>query len=175
MRYSLVIAMGCLTLAACGSEPQTAAPSAEGKAEPAAVAAPASESVPVALSVSDLRRVCVAAMGAVHGQAVDASGHEGQTVDAIRVEAVQDGVVAVSWPAPVDGGRRFADCRVEEGRILWRPARLPTGQTATWMTGADDPVIRYALNGDQIAITQTFPDSTTSTSMLSVPTEEEAS
>ncbi len=175
MRYSPVIAVGCLMLGACGSEPQTAAPDAVVQAEPAVVAAPAARPVTVALTSADLRRVCVAGMAAVHGQAVDAAGHEGQTADAIRLDGVQEGVVAVSWPAPVDGGRRFAECRVEEGRILWRPTGLPTGQTATWMTGADDPVIRYALNGDQIAITQTFPDNTTSTSVLSVPTEEEAS
>jgi len=170
MRYSAVIAVGCLMLGACGSEHQTAAPEAAVKAEPVVVTAPTPAPVPVTLTAADLRRVCVAGMAAVHGQAVDAAGHEGQTVDAIGVDGVQDGVVAVSWPAPVDGGRRFAECRIEGDRILWRPTGLPTGQTATWMTGADDPVIRYALNGDQVAVTQTFSDDTISNAILSVPT-----
>ena len=43
-----------------------------------------------------------------------------------------------------------------------------------WMNQSGDPVIRYALDGDTVAITQTLPDGTTERTELAVPAEEEA-
>ncbi len=162
MRAVVVIAMGGLVLGACGSEPESTAPEA-----PAPAATPAVEAAPVsavALTDASLASVCRAGLAFIHGQ----------QVGAIQSEGVTSGVMAASWPAPVDGGRRYADCRVENDTIQWRPARLPEGQTAAWSNTPTDPVVRFTFEGDQIVLNQTNPDGTTSQAMLPVPVQQEA-
>jgi hypothetical protein len=43
------------------------------------------------------------------------------------------------------------------------------------MDQADDPVVRYAIRGEEIEITQTLPDGTTQQAMMAVRAEEEVS
>ncbi|PZO04047.1 MAG: hypothetical protein DCF28_06425 [Alphaproteobacteria bacterium] len=162
MRAVVVIAMGGLVLGACGSEPQSAAPEA-----PAPAAVPMMPSAPVsavALTEASLISVCRAGMSFIHDQ----------PVGVILSEDVSDGVMTASWPAPVDGGRRFADCRVENDTVQWRPARLPDGQTAAWSNTPTDPVVRFTFEGDQIVLNQTNPDGARSQAMLPVPVQQEA-
>lgn len=157
MRAVVVIAMGGLVLGACGSEPETPAVEA-----PAPAATPAVESAPVsavALTDASLASVCRAGLSFIHGQ----------QVDVVQSEGVAGGVMTASWPAPVDGSRRYANCRVEGDTIQWRPARLPEGQTAAWSNTPTDPVVRFTFQGDQIVLKQTEPDGTTSQAMLPVP------
>lgn len=162
MRAVAVIAMGGLVLGACGSEPEAAAPEAPAPATtPAAPAAPVS---PVALTEASLISVCRAGMSFIHDQ----------PVGAILSEGVSDRVMTASWPAPVDGGRRFAECRVKNDTIQWRPARLPDGQTGAWSDTPTDPVVRFTFEGDQIVLNQTNPDGVTSQAMLPVPVQQEA-
>lgn len=158
MRAVVVIAMGGLVLGACGSEPESAAPNAPA---PATTPAPKSDEIVPIISLTDasLASVCRAGLSFIHGQ----------QVDAIQSEGVNGGVMTASWPAPVDGGRRFADCRVEGDAIQWRPGHLPEGQTATWSNTPTDPVVRFTFQGDQIVLNQTFPDGTTSQATLPVP------
>ena len=173
MRAAAVIVMTALTLVACGAEADKASPSPVQAATPAA-AAPAPPAAPVALTASDRRRVCVAGMAAIHGQTIDAAGFEGETIGAVRVDGTEGDMISLSWPAPVDGGRRFADCRIEGDMIQWRPTRPGSGETAAWMTGPTDPVTRFAFEGDEILVTQTFADGTkTQTKLSSTPSREQ--
>ena len=163
MRAVAVIAMGGVMLGACGSEPDAGVPEAP---IPVPVAAAASDEVVpiISLTNASLVSVCRAGLSFMHDQ----------PVGEIRSDGVSDGIMTASWRAPVDGGRRFADCRVENDTIQWRPARLPDGQTATWSNTPTDPVVRFSFEGDQIVLNQTNPDGTASQAMLPVPVQQEA-
>ena len=172
MRLTAVPMLALFALAACGERAN--APAAPVEKAAAAPVAQAAAPAPVVLSTADLRRVCVTAMVSIHGQTVDAAGFEGQTANAIRVERNDGGVVAVSWPAPVDGGRRSGECRVEGDRVFWRPTHLPSGQESSWMTGPEDPVVSYTIDDREVVITQTFPEGGKSQTSAFLPSEEEA-
>ena len=162
MRLPSAIVIGAFALAACGE--REAAP---GPAETVAAEAPVSDAVqtaPRVLNAADLRRVCRAGLAAIHGQ----------EPSAVAVDGVEGEVVHASWRAPVDGGRMRADCHVENDLVVWMPLGLPDAAMVRWMNQSGDPVIRYALDGDAVAITQTLPDGTTERTELAVPAEEEA-
>jgi len=164
MRALVVIAMGGLVLGACGSEPETPAPEAPAPAATSAVTTPAAPVSAVALTDASLASVCRAGLSFIHGQ----------TVDAIQPEGVANGIATASWPAPVDGGRRYAECRVQNDILQWRPARLPAGQTAIWSDTPADQVVRFAFRDGQIVLNQTNPDGATSQAMLPAPVQQEA-
>jgi len=146
MRAAAVIAVTALTLSACGAEADKAAPTSEVVAGPAVAAPPAT---PVALTDADLRRVCRAGLAAIHGQ----------DEDSITIDALNGPIVTVSWRAPVDGGRRQAQCRVDGDLVVWKPVDRTRPEDDRWMNEAGDPVTRFVLNGEQVTITQTLPDS----------------
>jgi hypothetical protein len=140
---------------------------AEAPAEaPAPVAPPKSDAVaetPAVLTAVDLRRVCRAGLAAIHGQeivAIELTGLEGEVVNA-------------QWRAPVDGGIMKAQCRAGDGLVTWKPLDLPDPAAVRWMNQSGDPVVRYAMRGDEIEITQTLPDGTTQTATETVSAEEE--
>ena len=147
MRAAAVIVVTALALAACGAEPQKAAPTAEAAAPVAPAAAPAA--TPVALTDADLRRVCRAGLAAIHGQ----------DENSITIDALNGPIVHVSWRAPVDGGRRRAQCRVHGNLVIWRPADRTHPVDERWMDQAGDPVTRFVLDGETVTINQTLPDS----------------
>lgn len=148
-----------MILTACGqAEP---APEASEVTPPVSDAA---TTAPATLSEDQLRRVCQAGLAAVHGQ---------QVAD-IQVDGVVGEVIQASWRAPVDGGRMTAECRVSGDVISWRPTGLPDPAQERWMDGADDPVVRYVLRGEEIEVNQTFPDGTGEQATLAVRDEEEA-
>ena len=146
MRAAAVIAVTALTLSACGAEADKAAPTSEVVAGPAVAAPPAT---PVALTDADLRRVCRAGLAAIHGQ----------DENSITIDALNGPIVTVSWRAPVDGGRRQAQCRVDGDLVVWKPVDRTRPADDRWMNEAGDPVTRFVLNGEQVTITQTLPDS----------------
>lgn len=175
MGRNAAIAISLLTLTACGDRGQTAepTPSEQVAAAPAATS-DAVAAAPVVLDAVGLRRVCKAGLAAIHGQAIDAAGFEGQTAGAIRIDGLEGKVASASWPAPVDGGRMRAQCKVEGDLIAWKPVDRPVAEQNRWMTEAGDPVVRFVMDGDRITITQTLPDGTKVQSELTVPIEEEA-
>ena len=146
MRAAAVIAVTALTLSACGAEADKAAPTSEVVAGPAVAAPPAT---PVALTDADLRRVCRAGLAAIHGQ----------DQNSITIDALNGPIVTVSWRAPVDGGRRQAQCRVDGDLVVWKPVDRTRPEDDRWMNEAGDPVTRFVLKGEQVTITQTLPDS----------------
>ncbi len=147
MRAAAVIVVTALTLAACGERAEKAAPTAETAAPMApAVAAPAA--TPVALTDADLRRVCRAGLAAIHGQ----------DENSITIDSLNGPIVNVSWRAPVDGGRRQAQCRVDGDLVVWKPVDRTRPEDDRWMNQAGDPVTRFVLDGEQVTITQTLPD-----------------
>ena len=164
MRHALVLTLTAVVLSACGKPAET--PSKPATAVAATM--PASDTVaqsPAILTAVDLRRVCRAGLAAIHGQqlaAIELTGLEGQ-------------VVSAQWPAPVDGGIMKAQCRAGNGLVLWKPLDLPDPESIRWMDQADDPVVRYAIRGEEIEITQTLPDGTTQQAMMAVRAEEEVS
>ncbi|MCA3717338.1 MAG: hypothetical protein IM674_03695 [Brevundimonas sp.] len=157
--------MAAVSLAACGQSGEKAEPST---VEEAVVAAPASVAVaevPAVLTAVDLRRVCRAGLAAIHGQ----------TLDAIQITGAEGEVLNAQWRAPVDGGWMKAQCRAGDGLVVWKPLELPDPAQVRWMNEAGDPVVRYAIRGEEIEIVQALPDGTTQQAMMAVRPEEEVS
>jgi hypothetical protein len=137
-----------LTVAACGEGADKAAPT---PAETVSAANPASDaepSVPAVLTAEQLRQVCQAGLAAIHGQA---------EAD-IQIDGLDGRIVNASWRAPVDGGRRRAQCRVDGDLVTWRPLDAVNPDESRWMNQAGDPVTRFVLDGETVTINQTLPD-----------------
>ena len=161
LRLSL-IGLSAVALSACGQgAPQPDASEAASAAQPTSDAVAAA---PAELTAADLRRVCRAGLAAIHGQ----------RVADVQIEGLDGRVVRAFWRAPVDGGRMFAECRVQGDVISWRPTGLPDPAQERWMDTAEDPVVRYVLRGEEIEVNQTFPDGTSEQAMLAVRDDEEA-
>lgn len=157
MRAFAVPMLALLALAACE---RSSAPASE--AEKVSAVNPASDaeaSVPVVLSAADLRRVCRAGLAAIHGQ----------EAAAIEVEGLEGQVVNASWRAPVDGGRRRAQCRVDGDLVTWKQVDSPTSAENRWMNQSGDPVTRFVLDGDAITINTTLPDGATASQAFTLP------
>lgn len=165
MRTILSLGFVCVALAACGERADTNAPTPAEEVSAAPVKSDAEAKAPIVLTADDLRRVCKAGLANIHGQ----------TLSAIQIDGLEGEVVNASWAAPVDGGRRRAQCRVEGDLITWRPVDALTAEQNRWMNQSADPVTRYMLHGgDAIMISTKLPDGTTATETYSVPTEQEA-
>lgn len=161
MRAAAVIVVTALTLAACGTEVEKAAPTATDVAAPVVATAPTA--TPVALTDADLRRVCRAGLAAIHGQ----------DENSITIDALNGPIVTVSWRAPVDGGRRQAQCRVDGDLVVWKPVDRTRPEDDRWMDQAGDPVTRFALDGERVTIETTLPAGTTAVEQYSVHAERE--
>jgi hypothetical protein len=164
MRAAAVIALTALTIAACGERAEPAAPTPAEKVSAVNAASDAEASVPVVLNAANLRRVCRAGLATIHGQ----------TLDAISVDGLEGETVNASWRAPVDGGRMKAQCRVDGDLITWKPVDRPTPEQNRWMNQSGDPVVRFALDGEDITINTALPDGTTATDTWSGAAEQEA-
>lgn len=157
MRAFAVPMLALLTLAACE---RSSAPASE--AEKVSAVNPASDaeaSVPVVLNAADLRRVCQAGLAAIHGQGAAA----------IEVEGLEGQVVNASWRAPVDGGRRRAQCRVDGDLVTWKQVDAATAEQNRWMNQSGDPVTRFVLDGETITINTTLPDGATASQAFTLP------
>ncbi len=161
MRLTAVPMLALFALAACGERTDAPAPT---PAETVSAANPASDgeaSVPVVLTAPDLRRVCRAGLAGIHGQ----------EVSAMEVDGIEGQVVSLSWRAPVDGGRRRAQCRVEGDLVTWKPVDAPTPESNRWMNQSGDPVTRFVLDGDAVTINTTLPDGTTASQTVDLAGE----
>ena len=154
-----VLMLTSLSLAACGERADEAAPTPAEVVSATPAESDAAPSAPAVLNAADLRRVCRAGLAAIHGQ----------TVEALQVDGVEGQVVNLTWAAPVDGGRRRAQCRVEGDLITWKPVDAPTPDQNRWMNQSGDPVTRFVLDGETITINTTLPDGTTVRSDQIVP------
>jgi len=164
MRAFAVIALTGLTLVACGERAEPAAPT---QAEQVSAVNPASDaeaSVPVVPTADQLRRICQAGLAAIHGQGVTD----------IQIDGLEGRIVNASWPAPVDGGRRRAQCRVDGDLVTWKPVGANSPAEDRWMNQSGDPVMRFVLDGDAITIDTTHPDGNAATEQYIVATEQEA-
>ena len=164
MRSSLLLSGLFLVLAACGERADPPAPTPADKVSAVNPASDAEAGAPAVLTAADLRRVCRAGLAGIHGQ----------TLSAIEIDGLDGQVVNASWRAPVDGGRRRAQCRVEGDLITWKPADAGDPAQARWMNQSGDPVTRFVLDGEAITINTTLPDGTTATETYAVATEQEA-
>jgi hypothetical protein len=164
MRAGVVIAGGVFALAACGQPAEKAAPTPAEQVAMTPAVSDASTTPAGPLSAVDLRRVCRAGLAAIHGQ----------ETDAIRITGLEGSVVVAQWPAPVDGGLLKAQCRVDGDLVTWKPLELPDPASSRWMNQAGDPVNTFALKGDVVTVTQTYPDGTNQQSDLTVPASKEA-
>jgi hypothetical protein len=153
-----------LSLTACSPAAEKAEPTPAEKVSAAAPASDAEAAAPVVLAADQLRRVCRAGLAAIHGQ----------TADAIQIDGLEGEVVNASWRAPVDGGRRRAQCRVEGDLVTWKQVDAPNPEQNRWMNQAGDPVTRFAVDGGEITITTTLPDGTTAAEDYAVAAEQEA-
>jgi hypothetical protein len=164
MRLTAVLMLAPFALAACGERAEEAAPTPAEVVSAAPAQSDAAPTAPVVLTAADLRRVCRAGLAGIHGQ---------QLTD-ISIDGLDGEVVNASWRAPVDGGRRRAQCRVEGDLITWKPADAGDPAQARWMNQSGDPVTRFVLDGEAITINTTLPDGTTATETYAVATEQEA-
>ena len=156
-RMTVVGVLAALSLAACGQQAEQDAPP---PAEVVSAVNPASGAdvvAPVVLTAADLRRVCQVGLAEIHGQ--DPSD--------IQIDGVEGRVVNASWRAPVDGGRRRAQCRVDGDIVTWKPVDATNPGENRWMNQAGDPVTRYIFDPDNITINTTLPDGTTATETYS--------
>lgn len=159
MRALLILTMAIAALGACDKGPEKAEPTPVGIAAAGAPVADPVATTPAVLAPVDLRRVCRAGLAAIHGQ----------EIAAIQVTGAAGEIIDAQWRAPVDGGIMRAQCRAGDGLVVWKPLDLPDPVSVRWMNEATDPVVRYALRGDEITITQTLPDGTTENATLTVP------
>ena len=164
MRLTAVPMLALIALAACGERADEAAPTPAEVVSAAPAQSDAAPSAPAVLSAAELRRVCRAGLAGIHGQ----------QLEDISIDGVEGEVVNASWRAPVDGGRRRAQCRVEGDLITWKPADAQTPEQARWMNQSGDPVTRFVLDGEAITINTTLPDGTTATETYAVAAEQEA-
>ena len=165
MRAIAVLLLAPFALAACGERAEEAAPTpAEVVSAAPAKSTDAAPEAPRVLGAADLRRVCRAGLAGIHGQALTD----------IVVDGLEGDVVNASWRAPVDGGRRRAQCRVEGDLITWKPADAGTPEQARWMNQSGDPVTRFVLDGVTITINTTLPVGTTGSEEYAVAAELEA-
>ncbi len=151
MRPAAVMIVAALTLAACGQRAEPAAPT---PAETVSAVSPASDAeviAPAVLTADQLRRVCQVGLAEIHGQGV---------AD-IQIDGLEGRVVNASWRAPVDGGRRRAQCRVEGDQVTWKPVDVTDPAHDRWMNQTGDPVTRFVLDGETVTINQTAPDGRT--------------
>ena len=164
MRLLAVMFGTVLALAACGERADAPAPT---PAETVSAVNPASDagaSVPVVMTAANLRRVCRAGLAAIHGQGLSA----------IEIDGLEGHVVNASWRAPVDGGRRRAQCRIDGDIVTWKPVGATSTAQDRWMNQSGDPVTRFVLDGDVITINTTLPDGSTATETYTVAAEQEA-
>ena len=164
MRLTALLILAPFALAACGERAEEGAPT---PAEVVSAAPPESDAAPAApavLNAADLRRVCRAGLAGIHGQ----------RLEDISIDGIEGEVVNASWRAPVDGGRRRAQCRVEGDLITWKPSDAADPEQARWMNQSGDPVTRFVLDGEAITINTTLPDGTTATETYAVAAEQEA-
>lgn len=159
-----ILLLGLVALAACGQRTDEAAPTPAEAVSAAPAKSDAAPTAPRVLDTAELRRVCRAGLAGIHGQ---------QLTD-ISIDGLDGAVVNASWRAPVDGGRRRAQCRVEGDLITWKPADAADPAQARWMNQSGDPVTRFVLDGEAITINTTLPDGTTATETYAVATEQEA-
>lgn len=164
MRLTAVLMLAPLALAACGERAEEAAPTPAEVVSASPAETDAAPAAPAVLSAADLRRVCRAGLAGIHGQ----------RLEDISIDGLEGEIVNASWRAPVDGGRRRAQCRVEGDLITWKPADAADPQQARWMNQSGDPVTRFVLDGEAITINTTLPDGTTATEEYSVAAEQEA-
>ncbi|MGV8928214.1 MAG: hypothetical protein ACOH1E_00550 [Brevundimonas sp.] len=164
MRLTAVLMLVPFALAACGERAEKAAPTPAEVVSATPVQSDAAPAAPAVLNAAELRRVCRAGLAGIHGQ---------QLSD-ISIDGLDGAVVNASWRAPVDGGRRRAQCRVEGDLITWKPSDAADPEQARWMNQSTDPVTRFVLDGETITINTTLPDGTTATETYAVATEQEA-
>jgi hypothetical protein len=151
MRALAVMFGTVFALAACGERADAPAPTPADKVSAVNPASDAEASVPVVLNAADLRGVCKAGLAAIHGQ----------NLSAIEIDGLEGQVVNASWRAPVDGGRRRAQCRVDGDIITWKQVGAANPEQDRWMNQSGDPVTRFVLDGDAITINTTLPNGTT--------------
>ncbi|HYC99321.1 hypothetical protein [Brevundimonas sp.] len=154
-----ILALTALTLAACGERADEAAPTPAEVVSATPPETDAALAAPAVLDAADLRRVCRAGLAAIHGQAIGDIG----------IDGLEGEIVNASWRAPVDSGRRRAQCRVEGDLITWKPVDAPTTEQNRWMNQSGDPVTRFVLDGEAITINTTLPDGTVDRVELTVP------
>ncbi|MEZ8028703.1 hypothetical protein A1OW_02885 [Enterovibrio norvegicus] len=75
------------------------------------------------------------------------------TVDKVVVEAETElNIYYMSYRRPDDGGKWHVRCKVNKTRAIW------SQNEGRWRDQAQDPTIRFVIDGDEITINESYPD-----------------
>lgn len=160
---STLIGIMSLALVQCGGDDRRhAGGDAAQRSDPAApnVSTTSDGSTAPALSVSDIGRVCRAAVAALNG-------HKPAIM---KVVSTEGGLVRVRYSRPSDGKVWTNECRIDGERVIWRTVdAFGAGSGAgRWRTDPADETVTYKLEGPTVQITTSYSDGSASTESYTV-------
>ncbi|MDD1781401.1 hypothetical protein LRP49_09340 [Enterovibrio sp. ZSDZ35] len=98
-------------------------------------------------------QICKASLAAIKGKSPSI-----MSIDKTVVEPETElNIFHISYKRPDDGKKWYYRCKVDKTRAIWSQ-----GQEGRWRDQAQDPTIRFAIEGDEIKIHETFPDGSAS-------------
>ncbi|PKF49848.1 hypothetical protein [Enterovibrio nigricans] len=98
-------------------------------------------------------QICKASLAAIKGKSPSI-----MSVDKTEVDADTElDIFHISYKRPDDGKKWLYRCKVDKTRAVWSQ-----GQDGRWRDQAQDPTIRFTIDGDEIEIHETFPDGSAS-------------
>ncbi|KXF79905.1 hypothetical protein [Enterovibrio coralii] len=98
-------------------------------------------------------QICRASVAAIKGKSPSI-----MIVDKRVVEAETElDIFHISYKRPDDGKKWHYRCKVDKTRAVWSQ-----GKDGRWRDQAQDPTVRFEIEGDEIKINETFPDGSAS-------------
>ncbi|MBV7297468.1 hypothetical protein [Enterovibrio paralichthyis] len=94
-------------------------------------------------------QICRASIAAIKGKSPTV-----MVVDKTEVEAETElNIFHISYKRPDDGKKWHFRCKIDKKRAVWAQ-----GKDGRWRDQAQDPTIRFSIEGDELNINETFPD-----------------
>ncbi|WP_407332523.1 hypothetical protein [Enterovibrio sp. 27052020O] len=100
-------------------------------------------------------QICRASLAAIKGKSPTIVVVDKKTIEA---ETELD-VFHISYKRPDDGKKWSYRCKVDKKRAVWAQG------DGRWRDQAQDPTVRFNIDGDDIQILETFPDGSAATSV----------
>ncbi|WP_251876194.1 hypothetical protein [Grimontia kaedaensis] len=97
-------------------------------------------------------QICRASLAAIKGKSPSIMMVDKKVVEP---ETEKD-VFHISYKRPDDGKKWHYRCKIDKTRAVWAQ-----GKDGRWRDQAQDPTIRFKIEGEDILINETFPDGST--------------